>query len=249
MNASLPALGHDDLHLWAIPVHDPPLPVRRLRAILTDRERERMDRFRSEEDRLRSVVARGMLRVILAGYAGLRPSEIGIRTGPLGKPEAAPGEGAGNLCFNASHSGGWVLLGVTDGTPVGVDVELIREVSGMERIASRWFAEEEAEALLALPVERRTRAFFYSWTLKEACQKALGMGLHTALDQFSFPAHHAKFGPMQEIPGVRCEGSPWSVWTLRLGDAYSAAVAATRPGLRPQPRSWTGSGGILPWPQ
>jgi len=184
---------------------------------------------------------------------GQAPSAIGLVAGAYGKPELVDRQGNRDLEFNVAHSGGWVLIGVARGLSVGIDVERVRDFPGLEEIVSRWFASGEAKEILGLPSRQRVSAFFALWTLKEACHKALGVGLHAPLDRFRFPtaatvaAEPRSEVPMSQVPGVRHEGVTWSVWNLAVEEGYAAAVAVDRSGVRPVVRFWTGSGGDE-WP-
>jgi 4'-phosphopantetheinyl transferase len=92
-----------------------------------------------------------------------------------GKPQLA-----GALCdwqFSLSHSGGWVLLALALGQPVGVDLESLRPRERLLALAQRFFTSTEANALHNLPETERLRAFYALWTAKEAVLKAAGVGI------------------------------------------------------------------------
>jgi 4'-phosphopantetheinyl transferase len=111
------------------------------------------------------------------------------------------------LQFNLSHSHDLALIAVAHDQPVGVDVEFIRSDTAVMQIADRFFAARESAALRALPEQQQRRAFFDTWTRKEAWLKARGVGLGGALDQ--------------------CvdEQTDWLVQGLSVGPGYSAALA------------------------
>ena len=50
----------------------------------------------------------------------------------------------------------------------------------MTQIAHRYFAEEEIQALLALPHSDQPSRFYELWSLKEAYIKARGLARHSA---------------------------------------------------------------------
>lgn len=82
--------------------------------------------------------------------------------------------------FSASHSAGWWGC-LMAGEPVGFDLEVCREKVGYEKIARRFFAEEECDLILNAGRE----AFFDVWVRKEAYVKYLGSGLAEGLASFS----------------------------------------------------------------
>ena len=73
----------------------------RLRAFLSDDERERAARFHFERDRNRFVVGRGSLRETLGGLLEIPPAAVRFAYGPQGKPEL---NHETNLRFTLSHS-------------------------------------------------------------------------------------------------------------------------------------------------
>lgn len=82
----------------------------------------------------RREAARAALAEVLSRYLGLEPAEIELERGEHGKP-ALPGDPP-PLEFNLSHSAGLVLIAVTAGRPVGVDVRRRRSRQGAARHAA-----------------------------------------------------------------------------------------------------------------
>ena len=105
---------------------------------------------------------------------------IAIKAGPLGKPYL-PGS---LLRFSVSHSGQQILIGVTRGVEVGVDVELIRPFADPEGICHRYFGPHERRHVAAAAEGGGSRrAFFECWVRKEAYLKMLGCGLSDELQR------------------------------------------------------------------
>jgi phosphopantetheinyl transferase len=118
------------------------------------------------------------LRLAVAGCLGHEePAALELWREESGKPRLAVAPGEPELHFNLSHSDGTCLIAATWLAPVGVDLERIRERPRLEQIAERRFAPAEAEAILTLEGEERLRAFYRTWTVKEACLKATGTGI------------------------------------------------------------------------
>jgi len=142
--------------------------------VLSADERDRAGRFRFEEDRARSIHGRGGLRRILSSYCQVPPHRLEFYTGTYGKPQLVGG--SAGLEFNVSHSGDYVLIGVTSGAQCGVDIECGRRDIEEVQIAERFFCPREVEWLL-----RTGNGFLRLWTAKEAILKAMGSGLSVPL--------------------------------------------------------------------
>ena len=124
----------------------------------------------------------GLARRLAAEKYGLAPEELQTARGPHGKPFFF---GLPGFHFSLSHSGEALALAV-HGSPVGVDVERLREPE--LRVARRFFTADEQAAM------RGGGARFYEiWTKKEAYLKYTGEGLSRPLTSFS----------VTELPGVR----------------------------------------------
>ncbi len=117
------------------------------------------------------------LRRILGGYLGVSPRRVAFACAAGGKPSI---EGGGGPAFNISHSGTRVVIAVSTRARVGIDIEQLRG-RAREHLAERALAPEEAELLRTCPPVERERKFLRYWTAKEACLKALGIGLRADL--------------------------------------------------------------------
>ncbi len=212
-------LPPDEVHVWAASRETTDLDVAACRALLTADEIKRADRFVALRDRRQFAVGRGRLRTILGRYLDSDPASIRFVSNPHGKPGIA----GTDLRFNLTHSGTSMLLAVTLGRELGVDVEQIRPDFGGEAIARRFFAPAEVESLLSLPPADRTLAFFHGWTRKEAYIKAIGKGLAMPLDDFEVEIHPNR--PARLI-ATRPDPDEASRWTLIALDAPPGSVAA-----------------------
>ncbi len=133
----------------------------RLAELLCAQERERAARIVDARRRELWVRSRGVLRALLARYLQADARALHFVAGAHGKPRLGSepsqtdrGGGAGpdeSVRFNLSHSRELMLLAVTAGREVGVDVEQARE--------------------------RYTTEFLRAWTLREATGKCFGTGL------------------------------------------------------------------------
>lgn len=179
----------------------------------------------------RFVLARGWLRSVLAGRLEksgclTAPESLVIERQKGGKPRLVAGQGA--LHFNLSHGAGWVVVALCSRRDVGVDVEAYRPrpVDDPLRIARRWFAPAEIDALVhASGEDARDRLFLELWSLKEAVSKAQGRGMAAGLGLDVLPVLTAS----EQTARVRCEGGLFDVLRpLSLPDATGHFCVAAR---------------------
>ena len=146
--------------------------IDRLRATLAPEELSRAERFRVAAAARRFIGARAALRMILGKATGVGPADVEFRFGENGKPRLTEGE----LCFNASDSGDYVVVALTT-AEVGVDIELAGTVRRHDRLARRICTDHELDMLARAPEEERDALLLRLWTCKEAALKAVGIGL------------------------------------------------------------------------
>jgi len=188
--ANMKMLADNQVLLWVTPVAAcyPAELLQRFEALLDPVETARWQRFLHAHDRQRFLLARGMVRSLLAALLGeAEPAKLGFTHNAHGKPAlvAPPGKKP-PLQFNLSHTDGMLALAVSKSMALGVDVESIERKVEMLALSARFFSgREHAELEERQGAEQRER-FFALWTLKEAWLKARGLGLHIPLDDFSF---------------------------------------------------------------
>jgi 4'-phosphopantetheinyl transferase len=168
------------------------------------------------------------LRTLLAGYLDCDPQRLRIERDVHGKPrviDPLKPEFATGLDFNLSHSGGALLVGVSRGQALGVDLETPRRPRQVLELARRYFDPGEAAALANLPEDRRETAFLQLWSCKEAVLKALGRGIAFGLDRVVFELDRA--GAVTSLQKLDGEATPalWHVVRLQPAVAYSGALA------------------------
>jgi 4'-phosphopantetheinyl transferase len=197
-----------------------------LEALLSCQDRDHVNRLRRPDDRQRTLLGRGVLRLVLGAWLGLDPAALRFAAGAHGKPQLlhpGPSTPQGKLHqgklpqgklpqFNISHSGDLILLAFHAAAPVGVDVERQQPDLDWRPIARRCLAPAQVESLLALPPAEAASAFVECWCALEAGLKARGVGLSQASEVHALAIE----------PQLRR-------WRLDLPAGYSGAVALLDP--------------------
>lgn len=213
--------GH--VHIWRARLDQPAAVVGTLNRTLSDDERARAVRFRSDRHRERFIVCRAAQRQVLARYTGVRPEVVGFQYSTHGKPSLDMSEHGRHVRFNTSNSGDLAVFAVAAEREVGVDVEVDRSVRDALALARRFFSSAEFEALRALPAESRQQAFLTCWTRKEAFVKAVGLGVTMPLSSFDVGVGPEVAALLSTRPDPG-EAQRWSMHSLDAGPGYYGAL-------------------------
>lgn len=208
------------VHVWVAHLDLAQNKVEALRSMLSTEEENRASAFRYARDRERFVVSHGVLRMILATYAGADPSSLAFGAGPLGKPSLVGKHAGLSLHFNMSHSHALALYAVCRGGDVGIDVEFMRPEVDWMTVARACFHPRDLGTLASLNDGVRSEAFFRLWTRKEAWAKATGSSLTDTLGHWM---------PWRQQEGPRGVCRTW-VHDLNPYPRYVGALAAAGPG-------------------
>jgi 4'-phosphopantetheinyl transferase len=189
-------------------------------------EHERAARFHFERDAHRHRASHTALRHLLSQRTGVAPQALRFATGSHDKPRL---DLPGAPPFNMSHSGRWALIGIGGPAPIGVDIEVPRDMGDLMALAERNFTDTECRELNAVPEAARLRAFLRCWTRKEACLKAVGSGLSIEPGLFEAGTTPERRTTTLPVSGQACEVTVLSVDVDREA---LAAVAWIEPGSR-----------------
>jgi 4'-phosphopantetheinyl transferase len=190
--------------------------------LLSPPERARAERFRQADDRRRFILGRGLLRTMLGRQLDRAPASLVFGANPHGKPTLAD---AGDIAFNVSHSGDYVLVAVGRAAAIGVDVERVRPDLDMVGVGRQVFTPAELAFITSASGAEKTFRFFRHWTFKEAVAKACGLGLSLDLKRFEISFDD---GP----PHLVCHGaaelgaaSDWRLAAVPVEEGYRGALA------------------------
>ena len=165
-------LRDSDIHVWVASLS--PAASREQGRTLSEDELARASRYRFDRDRRRFETSRSILRRILGDYTGTPPERVRLSLGEYGKPRVA--ETSHRFRFNLSHSGDAFALAITTRHEVGIDLECVRPITGVEQLAAAVFSTNERYWLRQLGGSAKLHFFFRIWTAKEALLKAAGTG-------------------------------------------------------------------------
>ncbi|HSX14174.1 MAG TPA: 4'-phosphopantetheinyl transferase superfamily protein [Chlamydiales bacterium] len=125
------------------------------------------------------------------------------------------------LNFNLSDCQEHLAICFNWGSPVGIDIEIIRPIEEMKQIIQDHFSWKEQAYIYACKTKKIAR-FWEIWNRKEACLKALGIGLQDNMKEWD------------------CSGKNWIlvkrtyVRSIPVPYKLSAAVAIEMQGIRIQ---------------
>lgn len=191
----------------------------RLLAGISDYERERYRALERRPRRARQYLAsRWLLRVHIGSQLDLQPLAVCLRDCPNGPPTVAYSD----LQVGLSHSHGMCLCITSTQARTGCDIERHQGGRHFHAIATQYFHPEEAALLNAVPHDPTHPNFYRLWTLKEATQKARGLGIAGGMRSPAFVVE----------PTLRClhapSQGPWTFASSTLDAAnnrYSLALA------------------------
>jgi len=222
----------NEVHIWFAAISDFVSETRRLDDLLTPEELQKADRFVRREDRNRSIVARGVLRLVLASYLKLSPHEVRFERNAHGKPALVRGQGNDSLHFNLSHSGEVVVFAAANSCSVGIDIEQVHsDISALE-LAAAHFASSELSTLRSTAEADRTKAFYRCWTRKEAYLKARGEGLTFDLKKFSVTVDSSEPAALTWVADDPTAPLRWSIRDVSVPSGYIGSLAIERHSTR-----------------
>lgn len=172
-----------DIDLWLLSTETTdPTTLDALQKALSPAEQTQLQHRRRPQSQRQFLLGRGCLRHLLGRYTGGAPASLTFVYGPRGKPALGQVDDGNHTMpqFNLSHSGQRLLVAISVAPRVraiGVDIEMLRSVSYLPGMCDRCLTAAEAATVLALDQPQADHRFLRYWTGKEACLKALGVGI------------------------------------------------------------------------
>jgi 4'-phosphopantetheinyl transferase len=218
----MPGIALATVDIWRAQLALPPDQCSQVSRCLDEQEQARAVRFHFDRDRDRFLVARGLLRHILARYLDADPGRLRFGYTREGKPFLLEHR---DLHFNLSHAASELVLGVARGCELGVDIEGVFSERVMHEVSGTVLSRPEQVAFQGLDAGQRRDWFVRLWTRKEAYIKADGRGM-------SLPLGHIDVATRPDRVRLLDDGSDdWALsrrWVLReltVASGYAAALA------------------------
>ena len=211
----------NEVHVYQINISKHIDQISDLRKILSKDETEKADRFKIEKDSKQYIVSRGSLRKILSEYIHIDSYSINFSYTEFAKPFLENSK----IHFNLSHSGDWCCIAVSLIKDIGIDIEKVREIEDVSKIAERYFALNEFEHIKNFEGTDQINEFFRIWTLKEAFIKAVGEGLSFPLKNFSVISDKNE-SPVLNLFENKDEVKDWKLCNLECEEEdYYSSIA------------------------
>lgn len=188
---------------------------------LLDEELREFEKIQCLQTFRQKVVARALLRFLLAEKYAIPISELTFSYNSRGKPFL---EAPSHTHFNYSHSASSILLGMCDELPIGVDIEFQKPLDDEEDVAKAFFNEVEFNYYLQRK-QKHPFAFFEFWTAKEALIKALGKGIW---EKEGLP-NIIEYEGLLHIGDNNGILRDWTLIFPPVFDKYTACIAIQRP--------------------
>jgi 4'-phosphopantetheinyl transferase len=193
-------------------------------ANLSEEERFKAASLYFREHRRRYAVGRGVLRAILASYLNIEPARLEFSCGPNRRPILKGNTYAnGGLQFSLSHSHDLALCAIATNRSVGVDLEYVQRIPGIEHVARLFFSKQETALMKTMSKSQRLRGFYCIWTQKEAYAKATGTGLDEGVGVVDDLSH--RYETMSSSSEQEPAEPYWSVFPIAPGPNYVGTLA------------------------
>ncbi len=150
--------------------------------ILHNDELARAARFHHPAHQVRYKTTHSVLRMLLASTTKINAENLRFVREHHNKPSLTTDQG-GSIAFNLSYTEGKSIVGIADGTAIGIDIEWSRRPIGIDDMLEACFSANEINYITSQQHGMRSR-FFTLWTRKEAILKLTGEGIGEHLPFF-----------------------------------------------------------------
>ena len=203
-------------HVWLVKLALNQEDIAFYNTLLDDDEKTRADKFYFPLHKTRFIAGRGQLRMILSYYMAIDPAQLLFSYTDKKKPFIA-NQNFPKYQFNLSHSRDQLILAITLGYMIGVDIEYAEEKSILS-LSQRFFSPLEQNYLASLNSAEQLKEFYRIWVGKEALLKASGLGLTSPLNAFTIP-------PQITDCRLTLKDKTWFLYFFPLIPSFASALA------------------------
>lgn len=130
-----------------------------------------------------------------------------------------------DMFFNLSHTDGYILCATDSHTPLGVDVQAHKQHIDFEKIAKRWFHNNDWQKIS----DQKSIGLFYDmWTAKESIVKCDGCGIQNNFSDFYLEKSQNGFK-------ATLNSSVYNAISLNIASHISASLAINNSCLKENP--------------
>ncbi|GGO95471.1 4'-phosphopantetheinyl transferase family protein [Wenjunlia tyrosinilytica] len=185
------------------------------------RDWARYEKMRHPKIKARFAATRSLLKHAAGVAIDAPPHSVELGYSAFGRPYL---RGFDQVDISLSHTGDFLLVGLTTRGLIGVDAEAIDRQLLRGGTEQHICTPYEIKMLERVPAARRNRSAVRLWTLKEAYSKAIGQGLRFKFTEFGFGEDGAPVR-VQRPDGTPGTGDEWTFATFHPGMRHCASVA------------------------
>ena len=209
-------LNPGEIHIWFAAI-DERFDTFLDHSFLSVNEKRNAGKYAYDMDAFLYSVRHNLLRIILGRYLKCNPLDFKFNSNHYQKPHIfSPNT---TIEYNISISSNRFVAAFCHRHSIGVDVEIIRNLKGINQMLSEYFTIHEADWIFNNPENKIETAFFNIWAQKEALVKAIGKGLDIELNRFNV---------LSNKPFIY-GNNEWHITPLTLFDDCAAALAVNNP--------------------
>ena len=217
------SLSANVLKVWRVSISSQTQLHNRIQSILSAEEIRRSAMLKLAHHRRLWQASRSAMRLILASYCETNPRNLAFSVNKFGKPRLLPPNDW--LDFNTSHSEDYMVIGLTRGSPVGLDVQWAGGKADTEKLSKAFFSPLEHQWLSELPARQRREAFYCTWTRKEAFTKAIGLGLSLPMSNYSVTVDPCITPRIVSVQDNSVVPDEWMLRDIPMPEGYRASAA------------------------
>ena len=215
-------LPQGTVHIWYSPLGLWRNRVGELRALLSTEEIQRSERLVFQNRSEDYIISRGIIRKIIAQYMGQTPDLVSLEVNTTGKPYLA----GSRYHFNLSHSNDLFICGITQDTPIGIDLQHIYPIPNIDTLIRKYFSPEEQQIVNSVINSQNQDLFFSIWTAKEAYLKGTGEGFRRPANSFTICQRDNNLLYLKLKQETNSSLSTiWNIRELQISSDYKAALA------------------------